>query len=184
VASLLTKNSIQMNDFKLDIEVKVTVKPVSPKVVTTQRGPYERNLFVVRESKKVHYVGGKTDVATFVTNALKVAGKESLVGLDMPKVVSVDPYDTLAATTVNINATGDNQGVSTVPTCEYGTTKTIETSQAASTTPDATEDGSDTAYVFALTELTAETKYYYRIKLASSTGTSYSELKSFTTPAA
>lgn len=173
-----------MDDFKLDIEVKVTVKPVSPKVGTTQRGPYERNLFVVRETKKVHYVGDKADVAGFVAAAVNVASQTFLEGLEMPRIVSVDPLDTLIATAVNLNATGDNQGVSTTPTAEYGITTALGTPQASTVTPDASADDTDTAYVFAVTGLTAETKYYYRIKLVSATGTVYSELKTFTTPAA
>jgi len=172
-----------MDDFKLNIEVKVTVKPVNPKVGTTQRGPYERNLFVVRESKNVHYVGDKTDVAGFVTAAIGAASKEYLAGLEMPKILSVDPLDTLAATSVNLNATGDNIGVSTTPTAEYGTTDALGSSQASTVTPDASDDATDTAYVFALTGLTASTQYYYRIKMVSATGTIFSELKTFTTPA-
>ncbi len=173
-----------MDDFKLDIEVKVTVKPVSPKVGTLKRGPYERNLFVVRESKKVHYVGSKEDVAGFVAAAVDLASKEYLKGLEMPKILSVDPLDTLAATAVNLNATGDNIGVSTVPTAEYGITSALGSSQASTVTPDASNESTDTAYVFALTGLTASTQYYYRIKLVSATGTVYSELKTFTTPSA
>lgn len=173
-----------MQDFKLDIVVKVVVKPVSPKVGTTQRGPYERNLFVVSETKKVHYVGEKGDVAGFVAAAVTVAGKEYLAGLQMPKVVSVDPMGTIAATTAVVNATGDNQGVSTAPTVEYGVTSELGSSQASTVTPDVSANGTDTAYIFNLTGLTASTKYYYRIKMVSATGTVYSELKSFTTPAA
>lgn len=172
-----------MDDFKLDIEVKVTVKPVSPKVGTAQRGPYERNLFVVRETKKVHYVGAKTDVAGLVAAAVNVASQDFLEGLEMPKIVSVDPYSTLAATAVDLNATIDNQGVSTVPTAEYGVTTALGSSQASTVTPDASADDSDTAVEFALTGLTASTQYYYRVKLVSATGTVFSELKTFTTPA-
>ena len=174
-----------MDDFKLDIEVKVTVKPVSPKVGTTKRGPYERNLFVVRESKKVHYVGDKADVAGFVAAAVNVASQEFLEGLEMPKILSVDPLDTLAATAVNLNATGDNIGVSCAHSVDYGVTTALGSNQAGTAPqPDVSNESTDTAYVFALTGLTASTQYYYRVKMITATGTVYSELKTFTTPAA
>ena len=172
-----------MDDFKLYIEVKVTVKPVNPKVGSTQRGPYERNLFVVRESKDAHYVGDKTDIAALVALAVPVIARQWELGDEPPEIVSVDPYSTLAATAVDLNATIDNQGVSTVPTAEYGVTKELGSSQASTVTPDASADDSDTAVEFALTGLTAATQYYYRIKIVSADGTKFSELKTFTTPA-
>lgn len=174
-----------MADFILDVEVKVTAKPVNPKTGTSRRGPYERNLFVVRESKKVgHYNVAKSAVATLVANGMAAVAQQQALGNLPPKVVGILPMGTIAATTAQVNATGDNQGVSTAPTCEYGTTEALGSSQASTVTPDASADGTDTDYVFNLTGLTAETKYYYRIKLVSVDGTVYSELKSFTTPAA
>ena len=170
-----------MEDFKLDIEVKVTVKPVSPKVGLTQRGPYERNLFVVQESKKVHYVGAKADVATLVANAMTVASKEYLQGLQMPKIVAVAAESTITAAAANLNATIDNQGVSTAFSADYGLTPALGSNQAGTSTPDASANGTDVAIVVPLSGLTANTQYYYRIKIVSATGTVYSELKSFKT---
>jgi len=172
-----------MDDFIIDIEVKATVKPVNPKVGLTQRGPYERNLFVVRESKKVHYVGDKTDVAGFVTDALSVATQEFLQGDEMPKIVAVAAEDTITSSAANLNATIDNQGVSTAFSADYGTTPALGTNQAGTSTPDISADDSDTAIVIPLTGLDADTQYYYRIKIVSATGTVYSELKSFKTAA-
>jgi len=173
-----------MPDFKLDIEVKVTVKPVNPKVGSTQRGPWERNLYVVKEEKSVLYHNvAKADVATLVANAMPVVAEQQAVGLKPPKVVGILPNGTIAATTAALNATGDNQGVSTAPTCEYGVTTALGTSQASTVTPDVSADGTDTDYAFALTGLTASTKYYWRVKLVSTSGTQYGPLKSFTTPA-
>lgn len=173
-----------MPDFKLDIEVKVTAKPVSPKTGSTQRGPYERNLFVVHESKKVGlYNAAKADVATLVANAMSAIADQASLDVTLPKV-SVAAIGAVAATTAAINGRGDNQGVSTAPTCEYGVTEALGSSQAATVTPDASADGTDTDYAFALTGLTASTKYYYRLKVVSTSGTGWSELKSFTTPAA
>lgn len=172
-----------MQDFKLDIEVKVTAKPVNPKVGTTQRGPYERNLFVVHGSRKIHYVGEKADIATLVDNAVTIASKEFLQGLEMPRIVQVLPYDTLAATSVNLNANIDNQGVSTAFSVDYGTTPALGSNQVGAASPDTSADDADQDVVVALSGLTAETQYYYRFKIVSATGTHYSELKTFTTPA-
>ena len=170
-----------MQDFKLDIEVKVTVKPVSPKLGLTQRGPYERNLFVVQESKKVHYVGDKADVATLVADAMSVATQEFLQGDEMPKIVAVAAEDTITTVAANLNATIDNQGVSTAFSADYGLTPALGSNQAGTSTPDASADDSDTAIVIPLSGLTAGKQYYYRIKIVSATGTVYSELKSFQT---
>ena len=173
-----------MGDFKLDIEVKVTVKPVNPKVGTTQRGPWEKNLYVVKEEKSVLYHNvAKADVATLVANAMPVIAEQQAIGLKPPKVVGTLPNGAIATTTAVLNATGDNQGVSTAPTCQYGATEALGSEQAAATTPDASADGTNTDYIFNLTGLSASTKYYWRVKLVSTSGTQYGPLKSFTTPA-
>jgi hypothetical protein len=170
-----------MDDYKLNIEVKVTVKPMSTKVGTAQRGPYERNMFVIQGQTTAKYVGSKTDIATFAEKAGLVATGKQLTGLKMPEVVAVNPVTNLLTTSAYVNAVGDNQGVSTAPVCLYGTTPALGSTKAAQTTPDVSANGTDTAYEFRLTGLTAGTKYYYRIRMVSSTGTAYSELKSFTT---
>lgn len=173
-----------MPDFKLDITVSVSVKPVNPKVGTTQRGPWERNLYVVKETKSVLYHNvDAADVAALVPIAVDSIARQTAAGLTPPQVVGTLPDGTIAATTAALSATGDNQGVSTVPTCEYGLTEALGTSQASTVTPDASADGTDTDYDFALTGLTASTKYYWRVKLVSASGTSYGPLRTFTTPA-
>jgi phosphodiesterase/alkaline phosphatase D-like protein len=170
-----------MQDFVLDVEVKVTAKPVSPKTGITQRGPYERNLFVVQDRKKVKYTGDKADIAGFVEDAVSVATQEYLQGLQMPKIVVVSAEDTITAAAANLNATIDNQGVSTAFSADYGTTPALGSNQAGTSTPDTSANGTDTAIVVPLSGLSANTQYYYRIKLVSATGTVYSELKSFKT---
>ena len=173
-----------MQDFVLDIEVKVTAKPVSPKVGITQRGPYERNLFVVHGSKKVRYAGDKTDIAGLVDDAVSIATKEFLQGDEMPKIVAVADEDTITAAAANLNATIDNQGVSTAFSADYRTSPdNLGSNQVGTSSPDASADDSDTAIVIPLSGLSADTQYYYRIKIVSATGTAYSELKSFKTAA-
>lgn len=174
-----------MGDFKLDISVKVTVKPVDPKVGTAKRGPWERNLYVISEQKSAMVFNvAKADVATMVENAMPVIAEQQALDVKPPKIVGVLPLGTLAATTCVVNATGNNQGVSTVPTCEYGVTDALGSSQASTVTPDVSVVGTLTNYIFNLTGLTAETKYYYRAKVVSASGTQFGPLKTFTTPAA
>lgn len=93
-----------MNDFILDIEVKVTAKPVNAKVGTTQRGPYERNLFVVRESVKTSYTGEKGDIATMAANAAKPLTRQWPLGVTPPEINVVSAPTDLLATTVTLNA--------------------------------------------------------------------------------
>jgi hypothetical protein len=171
-----------MDDFKLDIEVKVTVKPVSPKTGTTQRGPYERNLFVVQQSLKKHYVGAKTDVAAMVVDALAVLGVQQPLGTLPPEVLSVQAETPVSSTAFTTNAVCHDHNQSTTVTCEYGTTPALGSSQAATQSP--ISGDSAQAVTCALTGLTAETKYYYRIKVSAGGEDRYSELKAYTTPAA
>jgi hypothetical protein len=171
-----------MGDFKLDIEVKVTVKPVDPKVGTTQRGPWERNLYIVKENKSTLYHNvDKATVAALIPNAVAAIAEQQALGVKPPKVVGVLPDGIPSATTISLAVTGDNQGVSTVPTCEYGTTTALGTSQAATVSPDVSADGTNVDYAFNLTGLTASTKYYWRAKVVSASGTQYGPLRSFTT---
>ncbi|RLD59834.1 MAG: hypothetical protein DRI97_00095 [Bacteroidetes bacterium] len=170
-----------MQDFKLDIVVKVTAKPVNPKVGTTQRGPYERNLFVVSETKKVHYVGDKADIAGFVADAIPVIARQWELSASEPPEVTAQAVVTVATTTATVPGIVDDQGVSTVVTAEYGVTEELGSSQAATQSP--LSGDAPTAVTCLLTGLTAGTQYYYRIKALSAAGTIFSELKTFTTPA-
>jgi len=93
-----------MHDFILDIEVKVTAKPVNAKVGTTQRGPYERNLFVVRESVKTAFSGNKGDIALMVADAVKPISRQWPLGVTPPTINTISGASPLAATTATINA--------------------------------------------------------------------------------
>lgn len=170
-----------MNDYILDIEVKVTVKPVNPKTGTTQRGPYERNLFVVQQSLKKHYVGDKTDVAAMVANALEPIGRQWPLGTEPPEVTGVAPVTPVSTTAFTVNGTVHDHNQSTVVTCEYGTTTALGSSQAATESP--ISGDSNQTVTMPLTSLTADTKYYYRIKAVGGGQTRYSELRAYTTPA-
>lgn len=171
-------------DFKLDIVVSVSVKPVNPKVGTTQRGPWERNLYVVKETKSVLlHNAAAADVAALIPNAVAAIAEQQAMGVKPPKIVGIVTEGIPTATACDLVVTGNNQGVSTAPTCEYGVTTALGSSQASTVTPDASVIGTLTDYAFALTGLTASTKYYWRAKVVSASGTSYGPLRSFTTPA-
>lgn len=105
-----------MQDFILDIEVKVTAKPVNAKVGTNQRGPYERNLFVVRESVKKSYTGEKGDIALMVADAVKPLSRQWQLGETPPVINSVGPPSAIAATTATLDANITDGAVATFAT--------------------------------------------------------------------
>ena len=168
-----------MDDLRLEVEIKVVVKPVHPKVGKTIRVPYERNLFVVTQKSSSLYVGDKTDVATLAANALKPLSRQWVLSASEPPQISVEAPDTIATTTANVNAKVHDHGVSTVVTCEYGTTKDLGSSLAATESPLSGDAWTDTN--MPLTGLTTKTQYYYRVKAVSGGVTVYSELQTFTT---
>jgi len=168
-----------MDDLRLEVELKVVVKPVNPKLGATQRGPYERNMFVVLQKASSLYVGDKTDIATMAADALKPLTRQWALSSSEPPQIIVEAPDTITTTAANINAKVHDHGVSTAVTCEYGTTKDLGSSQTATESPLSGDAWTDTN--MPLTGLSAGTTYYYRIKAVSGGVTVYSELKSFTT---
>jgi len=175
-----------MGDFKLDITVQVSVKPVNAKVGTTQRGPWERNLFVVKEQKSVmYYNGDKADVALMVADAMETLTiQQPLTTVIPPKVTNVLAETPVSSTAFTVNGTVHDNDQSCVITCEFGEDQTLSETPVAATESPISGD-SDQAVTMPLTSLTASTKYYYRIKVvATVTGeVRYSQLKSYTTPA-
>lgn len=168
-----------MDDFKLNIEVKVTVKPVNPQLAGETAKPYERNLFVVRESKTVTYAGDKTDIASFVTDAIPIISRQWELSADEPPEVTSQDVATIGTTTATVPGIVDDQGVSTVVTAEYGVTQALGSSQAATQSP--LSGDTPTAVTCLLTGLTTATRYYYRIKAVSTAGTIFSVIKTFLT---
>jgi len=169
-----------MQDFVLDVQVKVIAKPVNPKTGTQKRGPYERNMFVITDSSKAKYVGAKTDIATLAANAAKVLNRQWALSSNDPAQVRAFTPTTFAATTATFIGQVHSHGVSTVVTFEYGTTKDLGTSVAAAESPSTTDSWIDVSKD--VTGLTAGTQYYYRVKGVSGGVTVYSELRTFITP--
>ena len=170
-----------MDDFKLNIEVKVTVKPVHPQLAGEVATPYERNMFIVRESKTALYHGLKTDIAGFVADAVPVLSRQwALSANEPPQCILEDPdaYGVTATFRGKVNA----HGVSTVVTFEYGLTKDLGTSSAADQSPATNSYWIDVTQ--GVSGLTAETYYYARMKCVSDGVTVYSNIKKFKTAAA
>ena len=167
-----------MNDFKLDIEVKVVVKPLSPKVGEEKRGPWERNMFLLSEKSTSHYVGEKADITTLAANAAKVLSRQwALSSNEAPQVLIEDavPY----GVTCHMKGKVHSHGVSTVVSFEYGLTTAMGTSIAATQSPVSTDAW--IAVSRSVSGLTAETNYYYRVKCISDGVTIYSPLRRFKT---
>lgn len=105
-----------------------------------------------------------------------------VLGTDAPPTAVTDESVSVSATSESLRGTVNSQTVSTVVTFDYGLTLALGSTTTAVESPltgAVAETVSKTA-----TGLTAETKYYYRVKAVSATKTVYGLIKSFTTPAA
>jgi hypothetical protein len=176
-----------MQDFLLDIVVKITAKPVTPKVGLTQRGPYERNLFVTTLTAKVFYYGLKTDFATQAANAISLltrgAGAGWALATQIPPQAITNEATAIGAAGATLNASVHPHGTSTAITFEYGTTPALGTSIAATGSPSVANALTAFAYIIA-SGLVAATQYYFRVKVVAAPYTIYGGLKTFKTLAA
>ena len=170
-----------MKDFILDVEVKITKKVVAPKTGQTQRGPYERNLGVVTEKKKIRYFGTSASIATMAENAISAITRQWPLATNEPAQATAKVPTTLAATTATLIGAVHDHGVSTVVTFEYGTTPLLGTSATADESP--LSGDAWTAVSKAVASLVASTQYYCRVKAVSSGVTVYSPIITFVTPA-
>lgn len=168
-----------MQDFILEAEVKITAKPVAPKTGLKLRGPYERNLFVVREASKSHFYGTKANIATMVANAIKPISRQwSLLASAPARVLALPPsaiYDEGA----DLEGRVHDGDVSTAVAFMFGTDPDNLSATAADETP-VTGDEWHVA-TLEVDDLLPETQYYYRVRAVSAGGTIYSNLMSFQT---
>jgi hypothetical protein len=170
-----------MEDFKFITEVKVTVIPVTPKTGIEQRGPYERNKSIVVEKGVSTYYGDKGDVATLAANALKTITRQWGLLASEPATGYVTAATPVADVTATLNGKAHDHGTSTVVTFEYGTTMALGTSTAAAESP-LTGDALQ-AVSLDISSLTAETQYYFRLKMVSGGITVYTTVGTFVTSA-
>jgi len=171
-----------MKDYRLDVEVKVRKRSLSPKTGQTQRGPLERNAGVIRENVSVNFVGTDAEIATAVQNALDSVSRQWPKSATEPPQVSALEPATVGETTATLPGMVHPHGTSTVITFEYGTTPELGTSEAADESPSTADEW--TAVGVDLTGLTADTQYYFRVKVVASGETRYSGLQTFKTDAA
>jgi hypothetical protein len=173
-----------MADYKLDIEIKIVAKPIAPKVGLESRGPMERNAFtVIDRATRYLYGAAKTDVAPFVTNALKIPTRNwALSTVEPPEAL------TLAATTITVSAYTLNGSVhphatSTAISFDHGTDLTMGSNNAAASgTPSALN--AFTAFSYTRSSgVTASTQYYFRVKAIQGAITIYGQTLTFRTPA-
>jgi len=172
-----------MPEFRLDIETKVRVTRLNPKLDDQNRGPYEGQQYVLQDKTSVHYVGSEADVATKFANTMMPLARDWALVANEPPEIKTGSAETITATGAQIKASVHDHGLSTVITVEWGeTTALTETPVAADLSP--STDDAWTGHNFDMDALlTAETKYYFRVKLVSAGGTIYGKMKTFTTPA-
>lgn len=173
-----------MADYKLEIELKITAKPLTPKTGLKVRPPFERNKFIVSATAVRYFYGAaKSEIATLVTEAMKIPTTSRAVSTVIPPEVV-----TLAATTITnaaytLNGTVHPHATSTAISFDHGITIALGTNNAAAS---GTPSSLDAVTAFSYTRssgVTALTQYYHRIKAVQGTITLYGQTQTFKTPA-
>lgn len=183
-----------MEDFLLDIEAKITVRPVTPKTGLVNRPPFERNMYVVTEKARKHFYGTKAQVATLASNAKAVMEKGWNLGTIAPPEVFIGSASSItheSATAGGVVIPNYGDGSDLTITIEYGTTMALGTSDAVDAFCTTTIGENTTlspdreiAVSAGLTGLAALTQYFWRIKVVNSTHyTVWSQVKTFKTAA-
>lgn len=168
-----------MPDFIIDVEAKITARPVNPKVGANQRGPYQRNMSVFSEKATVYYFGTVADLKTLLGNAVKVLSKQTVLGAAAPEVVT-GAASSITATTATLNFTCLPNGVSTTMRTFHGLTPETVTTEITPGTATSADAGwiSNTS---SLTGLSANTNYYYRARATRAGYTVWGQLRRFKT---
>jgi len=169
-----------MQDFKLEIEVKVIAKPITPNLGLDNAGPQERTLMVVSQKAVANYVGEKADIATMIGNALLPLTTGRALSAVVPPVMKATAATSIGAAAATFNGTVDPNGTSTAITFEYGLTRALGTSVAAAQSPSSSATPISVSYVKG-SGLTANTRYYLRIKCVAHSVTTYSNIITFKT---
>lgn len=168
-------------DLKLEVEVRVVVKPTNPTLGQEGVGPAERSMNIVKSKESVVYVGETADLTTMVANAMKAVTRKWQMLVAQPPECRTAPASSIAAITATLNGSVHPHGVSgTTIEFLWGTTRDPATSQAVvSGSPSALDAW--TAFTGSLTGLTTKTRYFYRIKSVGTGGTILGPLQSFVT---
>ncbi len=168
-----------MPDFILDVEAKITAKPVNPKVGANFRGPYQRNMRVFSEKATVFYFGTTAGIKGFLTNAIEVLSKQRVLGAEAP-MIETGAVTSITATTATINFRCLPAGVTTTMRTFHGTNKDVITTEI---TPTTVTSASATWInnTSLLTGLTANTNYFYRARATRAGYEVWGELRRFRT---
>lgn len=173
-----------MADFKLDIEFKITAKPLTPKVGLEARVPNERNSFVVSSRvTRFLYGAAKTDIATLVSEALKVPQYSYAVSATVPPECYTSPATTVTASAYTLNGSVHPHGTSTAISFDHGTDLTVSTNNAAASGTPSTGNAWEAKSYTRSSGVVANTQYYFRIKVVQGSITLYGQILTFKTPA-
>ena len=171
-------------DFKLDIELKIKAKPLTPKTGLQERPPFERNVFTITQNaSKFVYGINKSDIATMATNALLPITRRWALSSTEPTEVITEPATNITASEFKLNGRVHPHGTSTAVTFQYGTSIALGTEGVAKESPVTGSSWVTVSYTKS-SGVSANTQYYFRIKTAAGTLTIYSEILTFKTPPA
>lgn len=173
-----------MADFKLDIEFKITAKPLTPKTGLGIRGPLERNMFVVTQRlTRFLYGAAKADIATLVSNAALIPSRSWALSATEPVECITLPASTITAAAYTLNGSVHPHATSTAISFDHGTTIALGTNNAAALGTPSTADAW-TAFSYTRSSgVTASTQYYFRVKVVQGSLTLYGQILTFKTPA-
>lgn len=166
-------------DLILDIEVKITARPVAPRPGKLVPGPREKNLMVVRDFRKTLFHGEKQNLAELAENAVLAAARQWALADDEPPEVSVMYPDMIDDDEADIRGHVHSHGVSTAISIEYGTTPECGNSANVDESPLSDDEWKEVNVN--IDDLSADTLYYYRLKCVSDGGTVYSNTMVFKT---
>jgi len=171
-------------DFKLDIELKITAKPLTPKTGLQTRVPYERNMFVVTEKlTRFLYGAAKADIATLAADAIKVPLRSWALSTTEPPECRTLPATSVTIGGYTLNGSVHPHATSTAISFDHGTTIALGTNSAAdSGTPSSLDAWTAFSYTRS-SGVTADTQYYFRVKAVQGSLTLYGQILTFKTPA-
>jgi hypothetical protein len=173
-----------MADYKLDIEIKIVAKPITPKVGLESRVPMERNAFtVIDRATRFLYGAAKTDIAPFVTNALKIPTRSWALATVEPPELFTSPATTVTVSAYTLNGSVNAHGTSTAVSFDHGTDITVGTNNAAASGTPTTGTTLEAKSYTRSSGVTASTQYYFRIKAIQGAITLYGQTLTFRTPA-
>lgn len=168
-----------MPDFIIDVEAKITARPVNPKVGATQRRPYQKNMQTISEKATVYYFGTAAGLKTLLGNAIEVLSKQRVLGAAAP-LIETGAASSITATTATLNFRCHPEGVTATMRTFHGLTPDSVTTEVTPVTA-TSASAAWIANTSLLTGLAASTNYYYRARVTRTGYVVWGELKRFKT---